>query len=737
MAPTLEKYFLKRWAWPLLASLGFYGGLVLANETVSITKAIFTQGATLRWVLPFLATTLPETFGMVLPMAAVLGGLLGTQTLVEGSEWVASQGLGVGTRVLLRPWSLLAFLIILIGGLNAHFLVPMASRAQDSLKVGMAEEVRTRFIRPGAPPWIPPGSPNQAIWMASDGRIHRMEVDEKTVQHLVAQSMTWGREEQSGGDASILLRFEDIQGCRIEKDSGRIIQIQQKMQTVGFEIPSAAKLIPPTPLRYRPTRQVMAERRQEPDAWVELSRRISLPFSGAALLLLGIALGLGHPRFQKGGAILKSLGVIIAYYVAFRWVENQFLAGRFHNPWPLFLLPFLCFALALTSLRSKLKPHRSNRRLPRIPTRRLMALAHRYSGTALLGPLFAFLKKRREAMTAPKPVVDRKRILRNWTERLWLRNWSGALGSFLVLHLLIEFATRAGDMQQNHISVLRFLTYWVLNLPPFLAIVLPLAFLLAAVLTFSEATVSREWMAIRAGGVSLLQWVISGRRAWGGILAFTFLLQTFLAPRCIGPQDRIYREIVGRPPRSQQSKPWLFLGKAGLLWYLDGTQRWGFPLGAPKTAPVVLRWQMNSPDSQALAWGGLGFEAGPPRDKLFPSRSLQDYASAEEAPTLDLYEWERLAPDAERATLLWQRILSWLAGPCLVFGALSLAFPGPRSGRGQALGLALVIGLLYLGLEGFFGGAARAGEIPPLWGCIAPLLLFLGLGMSRLRLLRT
>jgi lipopolysaccharide export LptBFGC system permease protein LptF len=122
---------------------------------------------------------------------------------------------------------------------------------------------------------------------------------------------------------------------------------------------------------------------------------------------------------------------------------------------------------------------------------------------------------------------------------------------------------------------------------------------------------------------------------------------------------------------------------------------------------------------------------------LFPAKALRSTANAEEASTTELLQWQSWAPDPERAYMLWGRVLGWLAGPCLLLAMLSFAFPGPRQGRGQALGAGLVAGIVFLGLQTLFGGAARASEIPAYWGVIAPLLLLFALSLLRLRRLRT
>ena len=129
--------------------------------------------------------------------------------------------------------------------------------------------------------------------------------------------------------------------------------------------------------------------------------------------------------------------------------------------------------------------------------------------------------------------------------------------------------------------------------------------------------------------------------------------------------------------------------------------------------------------------------AGPATQDLFPDRALRTAPSAAEASTLDLIQWQRWAPDPERSYLLWGRLLGWLAGPLLVLAMLSYTFPGPRGGRGQAIGAGLVSGLVFFGLQTLFGGAARASEMPAYWGILAPYLLLGAGALLRVSKLRT
>ena len=746
MPSILTKYFLRRWLFPFLGALLFYGGMLMAYEVVGVTKEIFSIGAPFRWVGPLLLLSVPENLGMVLPMAAVLGGLMGTQHLAEGSELVAAQGLGVGMRALLKPWLLLASGLLVLAAVNAHILVPWANTTQQVAQGRMFEEARTRFLRPGGSPWVPPRAPRNAVWIAPEGQIHLMEVSADRVQHLVAGSLTWGQLDKQVEDSDINLKMVDLRGVSMLKADGKVTLIQEKQHTYTIKVPPVPKLLRSTRARFQTTRELLAS--PTPEALVELSRRFTLPVASCALLLLGIALGLGHPRFQKGGAMVKSLAVILTYYLILKYFENQILFAKsqlLSNRIALFALPLVFLGAGFLLLDRKLHPHHANRLGTLGPVR---AVRNGLRAMVQASPVIRWARAGGALLSAglrnliPRDWESRfagRSVLATWTIDLWFRNWGAVMGTFLALSLLIEYASLAGDLANNHVSSLVFLEYWIWNLPSFLAVVLPLAFLLGGVLSLSDATMSREWVALRAGGTSFLQWCGAGLRGWGAVLILTFALQALVAPVAYQRADPLYQQILGRPARSARSRPaWLNLGSTGVVWFLDGNVRWGFPLkAAGPDIPILLKWDLHAFRSQALPWNGLTLLPGPPAVDLFPSRALRDSTSADETSTLDLFQWQKWAPDPERATMIWSRLLGFLAGPCLLFAMLPFAFPSPRGVRGQALGYSLVAGLIFMGMQALFTGAAKAGEFPSLWGVLCPILLLLGFGLANLHRLRT
>nr|WP_275976044.1 LptF/LptG family permease [Geothrix oryzisoli] len=735
----MTRYILRRWATPFLGALFFYGFLLVSWEMIAISREIFSQGAPLRWMFPLLLLSLPETFSMVLPMAAVLGGLLGTQQMMEGSELVAAQGLGAGRRTWSSPWLIMACGLLFLASVNAHLLVPVSAGLQQTLRHKMSEEAKARFLRPGSPPWHPPGSPDTAFWVAENGQIHLMETTPQGTQHLTASRMTYALENTPSGGAEIMLHLSDLQGVLFQPaGGGSVIHLRQEQQTLRFAIPSGPRLLAPIPLRYESSRSLMQIYRdpavpeaQRQQSALELSRRLTLPVAGIALLLMGIALGFGHPRFYRGGAVIKSLGVILVYYLLMKYFENMILSGKVESIYPTLILPFLFLGAGWLILTQRLMPHRTHQGLgPRL-LRPLGRFLH-------LGPLhYRWSTAKASILRWIHGQGTRRGIFSHWSTLAWWRNWGLTLGSLLALDLLIEFSNLAGDLSKNNIHLFVFVKYWVWNLPPFLEVAFPISFLLGSMLALSEAALNREWLAIRAGGVSLLQWIWASRFAWGVVVIATFLLQAGLAPLARTQARILYQQILQRPRTSSSTSPWMYLGSTGVLWHLAPDTRWGFPLKAPEEAPILLRWQPGAERSEALAWGGSHLVPGPATQDLFPDRALQTAPSAAEASTLDLAQWQRWAPDPERSYLLWSRLLGWLAGPLLVLAMLSYTFPGPRGGRGQAIGAGLVSGLVFFGLQTLFGGAARASEMPAYWGILAPYLLLCASALLRVYKLRT
>jgi lipopolysaccharide export LptBFGC system permease protein LptF len=785
---------LKRRGIQILSGFVFFGGLLLAFELKSISKIVFEQGASIHHMVPLLLTTIPWNVGLILPMAAVLGGLLGTQHLSEGSEFVVLQGLGSGKRTFLLPWAFLSAIMVASSAANSHWLSPWASKMEHQLFYELAQETALTgkyAPQPGeGPKLIKGGSSRQksgdgqgdadplsdltVYWGQSkdDGKLHIMQIGSDYVSHLVGDKYSYKIEKVGDGDEGMLeqiqisFRFEEVNGRASSKEAlstGRLTDLSYKVfeisQPVSIEKNS---IYQPTTLRHLGTKELLAAAKSEQPlmgtAGVELSRRFSSPIVCCALLLLGISIGLSHPRFYKGGAFVKSIGVILLYFVLLKvlegWVEN----GTVNWIYATVLLPAMFLAAGLALLNKKMYPtkHGRNNRVARL-LRLFQWMKPRHVRALLKRTIRHALHAKGKAAHVEVPQADlhgadlhghgdRANLMGRWTSRRWWASFFGVLAIFLVFHIFVEFASLAQFVAMGGGRFLLFFKYWAYNLPVTLPFVLPIVFLLAWVLTFSEASISREWTALRAGGVSLVRWVGSSWKAWGLAIIASFAVEAYIAPKAYAIQSHYYGLIkghfsadseLGSATSPEEPPTSLYLGSTGVFWQIVGPYRWGFPLLPTSEAPALIYWERGEQYSQQLNWDGTSWGQGLETDTLFPDSSLKQYQTPYEIPTADLFTWQEWAPSAERATMLWGRMLKWLAAPCLFFAALGFAFPASRKGRGQALGYALMLSLAYLWMQGLFEGASKSGQLPALWGVLAPMIMMLGFGLVNLHRLRT
>lgn len=745
---SLLRYFLKAWALPFLWALLFYGGIVMTYEVITITNEVITVGAPPYWSAALLLLSLPEVIELVLPMAAVLGGFMGTYNLSENYELVAAQGLGIGKNILIKPWAVLSTVLLIMTTINAHILIPKAKITQRTVQARMFEDARTRFLRPGAPPHPLSGKPQSSVWVAPSGHIHLMEVNNDHVQHLIADSLKLRQGGNNFEHFDINIEMKNIKCILLNKADSKVTLIQQEDQTHTFKIPPTPKLFRSTNTKIETTPNLL--RNINPESIIELSQRFNLPLTTCAMLLLGIALGLGHPRFNKGGAITKSVGVIVTYYVIIKLLENQVLLSKSKLLFPCFLiftLPFIFLIIGFIVLKNKLKPHHQNRFSYLVILQKVRCWLQKACKAFLVNNFVSTTLKQLTIFS--KKVIIKKYLwrysksatnhtLETWTNNLWWRSWGSVIGTFLALSFFINYASLSRKLTHNNLSMLVFIRYWLWNLPTFITTILPLAFLLGWILILSNVTMSNEWIALRAGGISFLQWCKAGIKSWGTVLLFTFIIQVFLAPFALKKAMPLYRWITRRPTYSLKvESPWLNLGSTGVYWFLDGDVRWGFPLKQiDGNTPAMLKWVMHAPSSQALLWDTFNFIPGPHAFDLFPDKALQDSASAEETPTLDLFRWQKWAPNAENGTLLWSRLLNFLSGPCVFFGVYPFLAPSSRKGRNHMFGYSLLGGLVFMGLQVVFIGAAKLGNFPPIWGILCPMLLYIGFGLVNLHKLR-
>jgi LPS export ABC transporter permease LptG len=121
------------------------------------------------------------------------------------------------------------------------------------------------------------------------------------------------------------------------------------------------------------------------------------------------------------------------------------------------------------------------------------------------------------------------------------------LAAFVSMTQIFNFFDLLGDVVKNHISLSRLLTYHLFLTPLLIYDTLPVAVLLAVLVTFGVMTKNNEVMAFKACGVSVRRLGLPVLVMSGILSAALFASDYSWIPQANQIQDAIHNEIKGRP----------------------------------------------------------------------------------------------------------------------------------------------------------------------------------------------
>lgn len=346
------------------------------------------------------------------------------------------------------------------------------------------------------------------------------------------------------------------------------------------------------------------------------------------------------------------------------------------------------------------------------------------------------------------------------------------LSGFLLLVITIDLLKELGSFQKKGLAALEIVQYYLVLTPGYLALILPIALLLALLYALSNHSRHHEITAIRAAGVSV--WRLGLPYLGVGLLASIalFVLNEFYAPDSDEAAEKILNShqppAPGALPRNQVSNLPFSNASGGRHWHmslfntdtgemLNPLVMWSQPDGsclwitARKAAYENGIWtfynveekkqpaQTNAFAIPLLKTNRLAFpEFSETPEQIKSAIKISSIMVFHRAKRSDLalkeiFNYLRLNPDPvkEDARWLYTKLYGRLAAPwtCLVVVLIALPI-GAASGRrnvfvGVASSLGLFVTFWLLQLVGLFAGTA--GWVTPWLAAFFPNLAF-GLG---------
>ena len=559
--------------------------ILFMRDLGRILELVVRNSASLTSVLKIFAFTVPNTFTVTIPMAVLVGILLGLSRLAADSEITAMRASGIGVWTFVRVVSTVAVLGWILGLANSLYYAPKAAAAllhlEDSLKTSQASyEIQPRVfyeefknyvlyvqdVRPGA------GAANwRSIFLAdlSDASSPKIITAEQATvvngrDSVLRMRLRNGAEHETNtsqpgqytistfGATDLPLPLGSQDETRIGRSDAPILALSTRQLWDGSHGPNGKAYL------------------------IELNKRLSYPTACLVLMLVGVPLGMASRRGGKSAGFVVTILLVFAYYFLSLVGVAMARQGKlppFAGVW----LANVAFAVCgVVLLRQMAKGG--------------AAIAGAASATAWLKHLFSKDENafQRKEAAAPSARFGRGRfplILDDYILREFLATLALVLVTFVLLLLVFTFFELLGDIIRNRTPLVTVGEYLINLTPSMIYTITPLCVLLGVLVTFGTLNRTNELTAMKATGISLYRVVLPIV-----IIAFIVACSLFIFDESYLPggnrrQEALRSVIKGRPAQT----------------FYRPDQKWMFGKQEPNKPERIFYYQFFDPDNDRFA----------------------------------------------------------------------------------------------------------------------------------------
>ncbi len=503
------------------------------------------------------------------------------------------------------------------------------------------------------------------------------------------------------------------------------------------------------------------------DSQVEFQRRLAFPAACLVFALLGVPIGVRPRRGGRAAGLILTLILIGGYYFLFVTGAHMAEQGSL-SPWfgiwganIAALLVGIVFLLRIERIR---RPNRffawidsffARRRTP-VRLESEAAPIPPANGLGALHPPAAGIRHADAGSAVSFPMLIDVYLLERFFYYFFV-----LLAGFVLIFDAFTLFDLLGDISKNHVSILLVAEYFRYLVPLMIYQLAPLATLVATLVTLAILAKNNEVIAFKASGISLYRLVLPLTLAGCLLAGGMFLLDDTYLPYANQRQDALRNEIKGRPAQTyfQPARQWIF-GENDKVYnyelYDPDRQFFGglsvFELD-PGTFQVHRRIYASRATWEASenAWVLTGgwvrdFENG--KVTKYSAFKADSFPELSEPPSYFRREvrqyyqmnWRQLGAyiaslrqagfDTSRLSVQWQKKFAFpLIAAIIVFLGAPFAFLVGTRGAVSGLAVAVGIGIVYWASAALFEAMGSVGQLPPLLAGWAPDAIFGFLGV--------
>ena len=509
----IDRYVIREVIPPFLIGLLVFTFVLIIPFIIDIAEQLIAKNVPAVTILRLTATLLPQALALTIPMALLIGLLVGLGRLSADREVVVMMACGISPYRLLQP--VLVFAVICWGLTSWVMLKAMPDGNQRYREITQeivwdrAEgEVRPRVFFEDFPSLV---LYVHEVPLDGEGWLDVMAADTSNPSTPVIYLARRGRMVIDREAQTIHMVLEDGARHTTRLDDPAAYEVL-KFESTIIALDSSTVFPRTGPARgeREMSLQELALRAEElklngqspHNPIMEMHKKFSVPAACFVFALLGVALGASHRKDGKLAAFVLGIGVIFTYYVIMFTAES--LTKGFWLPaWIAMWVPDIVLGAAgLLLLRRRARTADQPIRIG-VPAWLRRRTTVDQAADAVLSPASRRAARPSVVIRIPHFDLPRPTLLDGYIARQYGRILGMTILGLLGLFYISSFIDKSDKLFKGQITVMTLLEFLFWSTPQFLTYIIAIGVLLAGLVTIGLLTKNSELIVMRACGISL------------------------------------------------------------------------------------------------------------------------------------------------------------------------------------------------------------------------------------------
>ena len=763
----LTRYILGEILSHTLIGCALFTFILFMQNLPHILETIVRNSSTFTDVMEVLLFTLPNTFKVTIPMAVLVGVLLGLSRLAADSEITAMRASGLGIGYFVRVASIVAVAGTLLGLANSIYIAPRANQAILAMQQELATSQASYEIQRGV---FYEDFKNYVLYVqdvragtgASNWRqVFMADVSDPTTPIVTtAASATVVNDEsqellmrlRNGAEHQMIAGEPQQYNISAFASTDRPLVLSRQGDVHLGRMDTAIYAMPLDTLR---------EHLNGPDGrhyQIELNTRFSYPVACLVLMLVGVPLGVSSRRGGKSSGFVYTILLVFLYY----FLSSIGIALGRQDKLPAFVAVWMANILFAAAGSFLLWQMASGGRILTAMTGWFTRASNAKSESAPKPndrPIAAFFNRLQPRAQRATSRGVFPRILDEYVVREFLNMFFLVLAGFLMLLVIFTFFDLIGDILRNRPALTLVGAYLVNLTPSLLYSIAPLAVLIAVLVTFGVLNRNNELTAMKATGISLYRLVVPVVSIAVVLAICMFIFGEFYLPQANRRQDAQRNIIKGRPPQTvlHPEEKWIFgqtrPGEPSRIFYylfFDSDRNEFANLSVFEFDPSTFALTRRIFATRAVwqpAQNSWRFDRGWVRnlqgDIDYHEFASTTFAEILEEPSyfkkeslqsqeMNFGQLERYIGDLQQSgfdtmrlrVALWHKLAFPITAIVMAILAIPFALSMGRRGSLSGIAVAILVALAYQSIEALFGAMGNVNYLPAAMAAWSPDILF-------------